>query len=101
MASVEHIAISALASGDNVLRAAVTGSQIRLLSYTLVCDAAVGMKFKDSGDLSGVMSFAANGGVSAPFNPEGHVETATSSPLVLNLSSAVAVAGHATIQIFP
>jgi uncharacterized protein YigE (DUF2233 family) len=40
------------------------------------------------------MSFAANGGISAPYSPVGLFETAAGAALVLNLSGANAVSGH-------
>ena len=68
-----------------------------MLSYTLVCTTAVTAKFQSGAggtDLTGAMPFGANGGVSAPFNPLGHFETASNTLLNLSLGSAVAVAGH-------
>jgi hypothetical protein len=42
------------------------------------------------------MSLAANGGVSAPYNPLGHFETTANTTLNLNLSAAQSVDGHLT-----
>lgn len=90
-------AISASSSGNNTLIAAVASKKIRVLSYTLVCTTAVTAKLQSGAsgtDLTGAMPFGANGGVSAPFNPLGHFETAVNTLLNLSLGSAVAVAGH-------
>jgi len=90
-------AIAASSSGDNTLIAAVVGKKIRVLSYTLVAAGAVTCRFEDGAGgtaKSGVMSFAANGGVSVPFSPVGHFETTANTLLNLELSGAVSVAGH-------
>jgi hypothetical protein len=88
-------AIAASASGDNTAVAAVTGKKIRVLAYTVVAAGAVSAKFQsDTTDLTGALSFAANGGASVAFSPVGHFETASGVALQLNLGSAVAVGGH-------
>ncbi len=90
-------AISAASSGDNTVVALVSGKKIRVLSYVLVADGAVTAKFQsDATDLTGAMSFAANGGASVPFCPVGHFETASGVALQLNLGGAVGVRGHLT-----
>lgn len=59
------VAIS-VASGTNELVAAPTYDQrIRVVSYVVVADTAGTVKFSDGADLTGAMSCAANGGVSA------------------------------------
>lgn len=91
--------INVSSSGDNSVVAAVTGKKIRVLAYTLVCDAAVAVKFTDGASgtaKTGAMSFAANGGSTPPFCPVGHLETSANTALVLNLASAVGVRGHLT-----
>lgn len=90
-------AISASSSGNNTLIAAVAGKKIRVLSYTLVCTTAATAKFQSGAggtDLCGAMPFGANGGVSVPFNPLGHFETAVNTLLNLSIGSAVQVSGH-------
>lgn len=98
--AVKRAAISASDSGDNTIVAASSGKAFRVLAYVLVADDAVAVKWKDgaSTDTSGDMSLAANGGVAAPYNPDGHVATSVGNALVLNLSGAVAVNGHLTYE---
>lgn len=89
--------VSVASSGDNSVVAAVTSKKIRVLAYVLVADAAVAVKWRNgSTDVSGAMSFASNGGASAPFNPVGWFETSVTTALQLNLGSAVGVRGHIT-----
>lgn len=91
-------AVAASSSGDNTIVAAVTSKKIRVLSYTLMANAAVNAKWQSSvaGDKSGLLYLAANGGVSSGFCPLGHFETVAGEALELNLSGAVAVGGHIT-----
>lgn len=91
--------ISASTSGDNTLVAAVVGKKIRVLSYCLVCAAAVMVRFEAGvagPALSGQMEFAANSGIAIIFSPVGHFETSVNTLLNLELSGAVSVAGHLT-----
>lgn len=85
-------------SGDNTIVASPGAKVLRVLSYVLVADGAVAVKWGDTTPqyTSGAMSLAANGGVSAPFSPVGHVQTASAKGIVLNLSGAVGVRGHLT-----
>lgn len=91
--------INVASSGDNTILAAVSGKKIRVLQYTLVCGSAVNVRF-ESGiagtALTGVMEIAANSGISAPYSPVGHFETASNTLLNLELSGAVNVDGHFT-----
>ncbi|MDB5350781.1 MAG: hypothetical protein JWN86_2028 [Planctomycetota bacterium] len=91
-------AISAAISGDNTVVAAVVGKKIRVLKYTIVTSGAVAAKFRSSSgvDLTGGMSLSANSGVGGAFCPVGLFETISGDGLALNLSGAVAVAGHLT-----
>lgn len=87
------------ASGDNtVVAAAGVGLKNKVVSYVIVADAAVAAKWFSGAAgtaLSGAMSLAANGGVSAVGTPGSWLlETATNTALVLNLSGAVGVRGH-------
>ena len=92
-----YASISGASSGDNAIVAAVTGKKIRVLSYAIVGAGAVSAKFRSgTTDITGAMSFAANGGAAVGFSPVGHFETAAGSALNVNLSGAVAVAGHLT-----
>lgn len=91
--------IAASANGNNTLIAAVVGKKIRVLSYSFVCALAVTAKFQSGTggtDLTGPMAFGDNGGISAPFCPVGHFETAAGAMLNLFLGSAVVVSGHIT-----
>lgn len=91
--------IDVAASGDNTIVAADPSNKIKVASYMLVADAAVAARWKSGvgTNLSGAMSFAANGGCAAPpvAPAGGHwLETAVNQALVLNLSAAVGVRGH-------
>lgn len=89
--------ISSSASGPTALVAADATRKIRVLSYMLVAAGANAVKFQSATtDLCGAMSFAANGGASAPFSPAGHFETAANQALNINLGSALGVQGHLT-----
>lgn len=85
-------------SGDNTIVTSPGAKVLRVLSYVLVADSAVAVKWGDTTPAysSGAMSLAANGGVCAPFSPVGHVQTASAKGIVLNLSAAVGVRGHLT-----
>lgn len=91
-------AIDVASSGDNTIIAADGTKKIKVLSYTLVVDAAVTARWKSgSTALSGAMSFSANGGVSSPSGSAGGgwlMETAANQALVLNLGGAVGARGH-------
>lgn len=88
--------ITASSSGATTVVSAVTSKKIRVLSWTLVCNGAVNVKWQSHvtpTDLTGLHYFAANGGVEAPFSPVGHFETVSGEALDINLSGAVAVGG--------
>lgn len=94
----KFVSVSASSSGNNTLVAAVTGKKIRVLSYSLVAAGAVTVKFQSGStgtDLTGAMSIAANGTVSAD-SVNGLFETAASTLLNLSLGGAVSVTGHIT-----
>ena len=89
------------ASGDNTLVAAVSGKRIRVLSFFLVCADAVTVRFEGGAGgtaLTGVMSFAANGGISCPHNDLGWFETAAGVLLNMELGGAVQVSGAITYE---
>lgn len=97
--TVKYTPISISASGNNTIVAGVTNKKIRIISYQLVCAEAVTVKFQSGAsgtDLSGAMSFGANGGISTPESIKGHFETLSGALLNIVLSSGVAVAGHLT-----
>ncbi len=91
--------INATTNGNNTIVAAVTDKKIRVLSYSIVADAAVGVAFEDGAggsDLSGQMAFAANGGIQVAFSPLGHFETASNTLLNLETDAVANVRGHLT-----
>ena len=86
-------AISSTGSGDTL--ALVSGKKIRVLSLFLLVAGATTVKFQSGAttDKTGAMSFPANGGISLPFNPIGHFETAAGEKLNHVLGSSVGIAG--------
>jgi hypothetical protein len=89
--------ISASASGNTTLVAAVTSKKIRVLQYRFQAGADVDVKFRSAsaGDLTGAMSAGAKGGGGgAAYCPVGLFETTSGEALQINLSSAVQVSGH-------
>jgi hypothetical protein len=103
----KYAAVSASASGDNTIVAAVAGQKIVLLSYTVIAAGDVSITWKSgaSTSLSGAMALAANGGAAPSAGPlapgaiVGLLETAAGEALVLGLSAAVAVGGHITYRL--
>jgi hypothetical protein len=93
---IKYAKIAAASNGSNELVAAVTSKKIRLISYNFIGSGAVNAKFQSaSTDKSGLKYIAAaGGGICAPFNPGGWLETASGEALNLNLSGAVAVGGE-------
>lgn len=97
--------ITASASGATQLVAAVAGKRIRVLHYRLMASGAVSVKFQSaSTDITGLMPFAANGGISAgapSIIPAGLIfefQTEPGEALNINLSGAVAVGGYMLYQ---
>jgi hypothetical protein len=77
--------------GQSSLVAAVGGSIIRVLSYSIVTNGVVGIKFQSNNtDISATLFFASNGGIAIPSNPHGEFQTAVGEALNVNLNSAVA-----------
>lgn len=92
-------AISASSSGNNTLVAAVTSKKIRVLAMSLMANGTVNAKMQSGAsgtDLTGLYYLIANTGFVLPFNPAGWFETAATTLLNLNLSSAIAVGGCLT-----
>lgn len=89
-------AISASASGDTVVVAAVASKKIRVVSYMFQSAGAVDVRFRSGAatNLTGALPNAANTGAAAGFSPVGHFETVAGEALNINLSAAVAVGGH-------
>lgn len=89
--------ITASASGNTSVVALVAAKKIRVISYVVVTNATVNIKFQsNTTDKTGLLYLSANGGVSGAYAPTGHFETASGEALNINLSSAVAVGGHLT-----
>jgi len=91
--------ITASSSGATTVVAAVTSKKIRVISYVVVANAAVNIKFQSHvtpTDKTGLLYLAANGGVSGAYAPTGHFETISGEALDINLSGAIAVGGHLT-----
>jgi hypothetical protein len=92
-------AISGATSGDNTLVAANATKKIRVFALSIVCDGAVAVRFESAAGgtaLTGVMSFAANGGYVLPYNPLGWFETTANQLLNMELGGAVQVSGSLT-----
>lgn len=101
---VAYGSISVASSGDNTILAAQTGYKIVVHSYTLVAAGAVTARwYSGAGGTarSGAMTMATGTPNVSAFNPLGHLETAVSTALVLNLGGAVQVSGHFTYSLIP
>lgn len=92
--------IVASASGRTTVVGNVGGKKIRVLSYVLVSNGSVNVKFQSANvaptDKTGLLYLVANSGVAAAFNPVGHFESIAGEGIDINLSSASAVGGHLT-----
>lgn len=93
----QYAAISAAASGDNTLVAAIAGKKIRVLSAVLVASGGANTVRFESGAggtaLTGQMDLAADGQLVLPLNGFGWFETGVAALLNLELSAATPVAG--------
>lgn len=100
LCAIEDVSIDASTNGDNLIRAAVPGMRLRLLSYVLVAGGAVTLRWKSGATVkSGPMALGGNGSLTVPHSPTGHLTTAVGQPLVLNLGKAASVAGHAIVAL--
>ena len=91
--------IVASAAGITTIVALVAGKKIRVLRWSVVCNAAVNVKWQSSvtpTDLTGLYYFAINGGISEDYCKVGHFETVSGEALTINLSAAIAVGGCLT-----
>ena len=72
-----------------------TIQRIRVVDLWLMANAAVNVKFQShvAGDITGLMYFAANGGIVLPYNHLGWFATTGGEALDINLSGSVAVGG--------
>lgn len=93
--TVKDALIDVATTGDNQLVTAVTNKILRVLSYYLVCAGAVTVQFQDDAgaNLTGDMSFAANGGISVYGHHKAMLDTGSGQGLDINLSGNVAVSG--------
>lgn len=92
--NLQHAVIS-VSSGTTELVAAQPDKVINVVSYVIVMSAAGTAKFSDGSDLTGAMSFAANGGVAA----NGQASSPwfwTSAGNPLSIVTTAAAAGHLT-----
>lgn len=95
-----EVAISAAASGVNALVAAVASRKIRVTSLFLVADGAVTAQFRSAANnITGAMSFAANGGIVLPYNKNGWFTTEINEALNVNLGGAVGIRGALTYDL--
>ena len=104
--TVKWAVVSEASSGENTVVAAVTNKKIRVLSLALVgVGTAVSIYFKDAASGTAIFADGTNpipidksgaagaGGLILGYNPMGWFQTAESGALILNLSTAQAVAG--------
>ena len=85
----------AVSSGTTELVAAQEGKVISVVSYVVVTATAGTVQFSDGADLTGAMSFGANGGVAA----NGQASSPwfwTAEGSALSIVTSVAAAGHLT-----
>ena len=91
-----YAAINVANNGNNTIKAAVAGKKIVVTSVVLVSDGTVDVRWESGAGgtaLSGQIPLQAREGYSA-HDPDGLFETAVSTLLNLELSSAVNVHGH-------
>ena len=98
--TVLYAKIDAATVGANLLVAAATGKIIRVVGFALVSAAANTVTMQSgSTALTGAMSFAANGGVSAPQSTAGLFQTTAGAALNMSLGSAGQVSGWLVYQL--
>ena len=90
-------------AGTNTLVAAPADNQrVKMVSYAVVCDAAATVKFTDNDeDLTGAMSFAANGGISASGQASSPWFAAEGGEPLKIVTTGGAVRGHFSYVIEP
>lgn len=97
-----HVKVEiAAASGDQTILSAISGKKIKVLGYVLVSDTGTALRWESGGstNISGNMTVAANGGVSAAPTEWGWMTTLDGESLVLNVGTASTVGGHVTYAI--
>lgn len=94
---LQSVAISTAASGATTLVAADSTRHINVVSFAVVASGAVTVQFTGTGNLTGAMAFAANGGLSASAPPGGFLfQTGVNQLLAIVLGGAVQVSGFLT-----
>jgi hypothetical protein len=89
--------ISASASGNTPVVAAVSGKKIRVLRWSVSANGAVNVKFqRGTTDVTGLYYLAQYASIGGGYCPVGHFETAVTEALNINLSANVAVGGVCT-----
>lgn len=87
--------ISASASGDNQIVAAVAGKKIRVLQWSFASNGTVSAKWRSgTTDLTGSRPLIQYAMASGSFSPVGRFETAVNQALNLNLTGAIGVGGE-------
>ncbi len=89
--------IQVTGSGNQQLKAGVAGKRIRVINYTILTDKATTVQFKSgTTNLTGTMSLALDGGISADVHPASQVfATLAGEALNMELGNIAAnVAGH-------
>ena len=85
-------------AATNTIVAAVTGKKIIVTSLVLVCLVSNGVNWEDGvTDISGVMTFGANGGYS--LSGDRLLETTAGAVLALTQTVADVVSGHITYHL--
>lgn len=93
---VKHGVIDAASSGDNTLKAAVSGKRILVTSLFLLAAGTVNVRFESGASgtaLTGQMNLIANTGFALSYNEYGWFVTAKDELLNLELSAAISVDG--------
>jgi hypothetical protein len=88
--------IDTASSGDNTLVAADAAKKAKLVSYTLISEGTVAVRWKSAANnKSGAMPLITNTGLAMAGSMDAWLlETAVNEALILNLSAAIGVRGH-------
>lgn len=97
VSALKRFIITASASGNTAVVAAVAGKKIRVISFNFVANGTVNVKWQSATtDISGLTYCVQFSGKALQFHPGGHLETAVAEALNINLSGNVAVGGEGT-----
>lgn len=91
--------ISASSSGSNIILVSTIGNKKRVIFACISTSGSVNIKFQDGiggNDITGFIYMGNKSSLVLPFNPLGHFESQSGSPLVLYLSDATNVGGYIT-----